>query len=63
MKCCESPTTSTAVDTREQTTIARNQMNALLFAQVLKPLTASLGQVGDVAVDAVAQKLFVGDVR
>jgi hypothetical protein len=38
-------------------------MNALLFAQVLKPLAKSLGPFGDCAIDAVAEKIFVRDVR
>ena len=63
MKCCESPTISTAADTRDQTTIAHNQMNAMLFSQILKPLTAALGGAGDLAVDAVAQRIFMGDAR
>jgi len=39
------------------------RVNALLFAQVLKPLATSLGPFGDLAIDAVVEKTFVRDVR
>jgi hypothetical protein len=32
---------------------------ALLFTQVLEPLTKSLGPVGEIALGSVAQQLFV----
>jgi hypothetical protein len=34
-------------------------MEALIFAEILKPLAASLGPVGDAAIGTVAQKAFV----
>jgi len=38
-------------------------MEALLFSEILKPLTAALGPVGDVAVASVTAKLFVEPPR
>ena len=61
MKCCASQTTSTGV--RDERDVVSERVNALLFAQVLKPLAKSLGPFGDCAIDAVAEKIFVRDVR
>ncbi len=62
MRCSASPTTSTVAEPNDRT-VAQKQMNAILFSQILKPLAASLGQFGDVAIDAVVQKSLVGPVR
>ena len=62
MKCCESPTTSIAVNADERA-IVQERVNALLFAQVLKPLAASLGPFGDCAIEAVVEKMFVRERR
>lgn len=60
MKCCASPTISTAADPREeQQRRARDVMSAVLFREILKPLAAGLGPVGEVALGAVADELFV----
>jgi hypothetical protein len=58
MKCCASPTTSIAADPREQQQrTARDVMSAVLFREILKPLAAGLGPVGEIG--AVADELFV----
>ena len=62
MRCSASQTISTAVKPDERS-VVRDQVNALLFAQVLKPLAASLGPLGDLTTDAVVQKLFVRSER
>jgi len=62
MKCSESPTTSTAVSADERA-IVQDRVNALLFAQILKPLAASLGPFGDCAIEAVVEKTFVRGLR
>jgi hypothetical protein len=59
MKCCESPTTSTAVNVSDATRGAGDVMQAIIFSQILKPLTAALGPVGDAAVESLAQNLFM----
>jgi hypothetical protein len=61
MKCCASPTTSIAADPREQQQqrTARDVMSAVLFREILKPLAAGLGPVGEIALGAVADELFV----
>ena len=61
MKCCASQTTFTGV--KDEREVVSNRVNALLFAQVLKPLAKSLGPFGDGAIDAIVEKLFVRDVR
>ena len=62
MKCCGSPTTFIAVNADERA-IVQERVNALLFAQVLKPLAASLGPFGDCAIEAVVEKMFVRERR
>ena len=60
MRCCASPTTSIAADPREQQQrSARDVMSAVLFREILKPLAAGLGPVGEIALGAVADELFV----
>ncbi len=61
MKCCASQTTSTAVSADRA--LVAERVNALLFAQVLKPLAKSLGPLGDLAIDAVVEKTFVREAR
>ncbi len=61
MKCFVLQTTSTAV--KNERDVVAERVNALLFAQVLKPLATSLGPFGDLAIDAVVEKTFVRDVR
>lgn len=54
MRCSESQTICTAADARVVGVI-----EALLFAQILEPLTKPLGPVGEIALGSVAQQLFV----
>ncbi len=62
MKCNASPTTS--IDPKPSVPpIVTSTVNAILFREVLKPLAASLGPIGDVAVDAVADAVFVRKTR
>jgi len=61
MKCCASQTTFTGV--KDEREVVSDRVNALLFAQVLKPLAKSLGPFGDGAIDAIVEKLFLRDVR
>jgi hypothetical protein len=60
MKCCASPTTSTAPDARavEAARVARAFTNALLFREILKPLASALGPVGETALGSVVDRLF-----
>ncbi len=59
MKCCASPTTSTAVNVPDAGRSAGQVMQAVIFSQILKPLTAALGPAGDMTVESIAQRLFV----
>jgi hypothetical protein len=59
MKCCGSPTTSSAAQPPVATHVAERALQAVLFSEILKPLAKGLGPVGEVAVDTVAQNLFV----
>jgi hypothetical protein len=61
MKCCGSPTTSTAANVPDVNDTARrveNAMQAVVFSEILKPLAASLGPFGDIATGSIAQHLF-----
>ena len=62
MRCCASPTTSTAADPRADAT-ARDVMNAVLFREILKPLVQGLGPVAEIALGSVTDDLFVRKVR
>jgi hypothetical protein len=55
MRCCASSTTSTGASAPNP----RSIVEATLFAAALKPLSASLGFLGEVVVDEVARDLFV----
>ena len=59
MKCCGSPTTSTAAEGMT----ARDVASAVLFREILKPLAHGLGPVGEIALGAVADALFVKKPR
>ena len=64
MRCCGSPTTSTAADApvrREPS--AADVASAVLFREILKPLAQGLGPVGEIALGAVADSLFVKKPR
>jgi len=62
MKCCGSQIISTAangpVQSDEQRRIEAS-MQAVVFAEILKPLAASLGPFGELATGAIAQSVFV----
>ena len=58
MRCCASPTTSTAAEPRPEVT-ARDVMNTVLFREILKPLVQGLGPVAEIALGSVADDLFV----
>jgi hypothetical protein len=57
MRCSGSPTTSTAADARTRDALNAT-LDAVLFREILKPLAAGLGPVGETAVDAVADRVF-----
>jgi hypothetical protein len=60
MRCCASPTTSTAADAAraDQRRSAQDVVSAVLFREILKPLAQGLGPVGEIALGAVADELF-----
>ena len=60
MRCSESQTTCTAPDVQPR---PANIFEALLFTQVLEPLTKSLGPVGEIVLEGVAQQLFIPKPR
>jgi len=57
MKCCASPTISTAAD--RVVPVVSQTVEALVFGEVLKPLAAALGPMGDQLVEIVAERVFV----
>jgi hypothetical protein len=57
MRCCGSPTTSTAAE--PAAIRAQDVVNAVLFREILKPLAQGLGPLAEVALGAVADELFV----
>ena len=60
MRCCASPTTSTAADARSGAeATARDVMNAVLFREILKPLVQGLSPVAEIALGSVTDDLFV----
>jgi hypothetical protein len=61
MKCCASPTTSTAADANPPAAgrAIESTLQAMLFSSILKPLAAGLGPAADIAVESVVQHLFV----
>jgi hypothetical protein len=63
MKCSGSPTTSTAADDLRARDAVHATLNAVLFREILKPLAAGLGPIGETAIDAVADRVFVPPVR
>ncbi len=65
MRCCASPTTSTAAEARGEAErrAARDVVSALLFREIMKPLARGLGPVGETALGAVADTLFARRVR
>ncbi len=78
MKCCASLITSTgsnrvlprvSVAAQSPSIDAPNQLSAqsvvqaLLFSEILKPLGAALGPLGDAAIGSVVQQTFVAPRR
>jgi len=60
MSSSVSPTTSIAAEVREDPQrSAREVMSAVLFREILKPLAAGLGPVGEIVLGSVADELFV----
>lgn len=59
MKCCGTPTPFTAVSPPDAAHSATKMMQALLFTEILKPLSAGLGPVGGVAIDSTVQSIFM----
>lgn len=47
-----------AASDAETRALATSAIEAIVFREVLKPLAAGLGPVGEVALDSVADKLF-----
>ena len=56
MRCNASQTTFTAADPERVRALAA-QFEGLLFAQVLQPMSASLGKLGDVLASRVGESL------
>jgi len=59
MKCSESQTTSIADSAPDERTRATGVIEAIVFSEILKPLTAALGPFGDSATGSIAQSVFV----
>jgi hypothetical protein len=57
MKCSGSPTTYIAVESGTRAA-ATNALSAIVFREILKPLAAGLGPVGEVAIGSVADAIF-----
>ena len=57
MKCNASPTICTA-DNEDRRRTANAIAGAVLFREILKPLAAGLGPVGETALGLVADRLF-----
>ena len=58
MRCSASPTTSIAAEASpDAARTAQSAVEALLFAQVLRPLAGALGPLGDVFASELAAKL------
>jgi len=54
-----SPSTPSSIEAQPQTrTVATSALEAIVFREVLKPLAAGLGPVGEVALESVADTLF-----
>jgi hypothetical protein len=53
------PAASAASDISAERTAATATFGALLFREVLKPLAAALGPVGDIVLDRVVDATFV----
>ncbi len=63
MKCSGSQTTSTVPDARPDRRQPQAMVAALVFADVLKPLVAALGPLGETLAATVAERAFLGRSR
>jgi hypothetical protein len=57
MKCCGSPTISTAAEPLPPPVV--QTVEALLFSEILKPIATTLGPLGDEFTAIVAEQAFV----
>jgi len=62
MRCCASPTTSTAAEPSARDAV-RDVAAAVLFREILRPLAEGLGPVGELALGAAIDKTFVRETR
>ncbi len=58
MKCGGLPITCIAAEP-DARTAATNALSAIIFREILKPLAAGLGPVGEMAIGSVADSIFV----
>jgi hypothetical protein len=63
MHCCGPLPISGAADRPDPARGARDAVGALLFAEVLKPVAAALGPIGDVAVESVVTQIVMRSQR
>jgi hypothetical protein len=63
MRCSGSPTTSIAADDARTRDAVNATLDAVIFREILKPLAAGLGPVGETAVAAVADRVFAPTPR
>jgi hypothetical protein len=63
MNSSGTPVTGVAAGTSDTRAAATNALEAIVFREVLEPLAAALGPVGDVAVGTVADALFARPKR
>jgi hypothetical protein len=57
MRCNGSPTTSSADSGAAARDAALRTVSAVLFREILRPLAAGLGPLGDVALEPLADRL------
>jgi hypothetical protein len=64
MRCSASPTTSTVPDAATDANArARDTLAAIVFADILKPLAASLGPLGETLAATVADRAFAPEAK
>jgi hypothetical protein len=56
---CDTTSCTNAAVSDERTRLVSSTVSAVLFREILKPLAAGLGPVAEVAIDGVADRLFV----
>ena len=62
MRCCASPTISTAAEPSARDAV-RDVAAAVLFREILQPLVADLGPVGEIALGSAIDKTFVRESK